>query len=204
MSRRHAQGFSLVEVMVALIVTSIGLLGIAKLGSLALSSTGTASTRSLVAIQAAGLASAMHADRAYWAAGLAPATFKVTNGVIGDATLVAALVAAGSDCTSGSLRAQPYCTPAQMAAYDLWIWGNRLNQLLPNYETTITCSNVVAVPVDCSIQVQWMENAVAANSQEATQAATNQANAGAAANMNAAVNALAAVQNPTYILHVEP
>jgi len=53
--------------MIALFVTAIGLLGIAKLQSLAYASTGSANIRSLVAIQAAGLAASMHANRNYWA-----------------------------------------------------------------------------------------------------------------------------------------
>ena len=59
-------GFSLVEVMVALIVMSVGLLGIAKMQALALTSTTSARMRSLVALEAASLASTMRADRAYW------------------------------------------------------------------------------------------------------------------------------------------
>jgi type IV pilus assembly protein PilV len=179
--------------MVALIVTSVGLLGIAKLEALALSSTGTASTRALVAMQAAGLASAMHSERAYWAAGLAPAVTTATGTTIGNADLVAALAATGSLCTSAAGRAQPYCTPTQMAAYDLLSWATAMQQLLPNYQTTITCSTVVAVPIDCTIQIQWSENAVAVNAQEATQAANNQA-----------ANVSAAFQVPTYTLYVEP
>ena len=61
-------GFTIIEVMVALVVISIGLLGIAKMQALALASTSTSRLRSLAAIQAASLGSAMHANRAYWAA----------------------------------------------------------------------------------------------------------------------------------------
>src|SRR5438445_9867309 len=59
-------GFSLVEVMVALIVMSVGLLGIAKMQALALTSTTSARMRSIVALEASSLASTMRADRAYW------------------------------------------------------------------------------------------------------------------------------------------
>ncbi len=51
-ARARAGGFTLLEVMVAVVITAIGLLGIAKIQALAYASTGTASLRSLVAIQA--------------------------------------------------------------------------------------------------------------------------------------------------------
>src|SRR5215471_3607666 len=72
-ARARADGFSLVEVMVAVVIICVGLLGIAKMQALALSSTTTSRLRALAAIQAAGLASAMHSNREYWA-GTAGAT----------------------------------------------------------------------------------------------------------------------------------
>jgi len=62
-----ARGFSLIEVMVAVIVICVGMLGIAKMQALSLSNTTTARLRSLAAIEAASLASAMHSNRQYWA-----------------------------------------------------------------------------------------------------------------------------------------
>ena len=47
------RGFSLVEVMVAVVVICTGLLGIAKLQALSLSNTSTARLRSLAAMEAA-------------------------------------------------------------------------------------------------------------------------------------------------------
>src|SRR3981189_1478832 len=86
-----SRGFSLVEVMGALIIVSVGLLGIAKMQALALSSTGTARLRSLAALEAASLAASMHADRAYWAAGATAAPITITGTstgpTISDATL---------------------------------------------------------------------------------------------------------------------
>src|SRR5579871_1202658 len=65
-TQRHLHGFSVLEVMVALIIISVGLLGIAKMQALAIASTTTSRTRSIAALEAASLASAMRADRAYW------------------------------------------------------------------------------------------------------------------------------------------
>src|SRR5689334_6960443 len=62
----RVRGFSLIEVMVAVIVICVGLLGIAKMQALALSNTTTARMRSLAALEAASLAAAMHSNRQYW------------------------------------------------------------------------------------------------------------------------------------------
>ncbi|MGC1459686.1 MAG: prepilin-type N-terminal cleavage/methylation domain-containing protein, partial [Steroidobacteraceae bacterium] len=50
------RGFSLIEVMVAVIIIAVGMLGIAKMQALGLSTTESSGVRSLVAIEAASLA----------------------------------------------------------------------------------------------------------------------------------------------------
>jgi type IV pilus assembly protein PilV len=166
----RSKGFSLVEVMVALIVCSVGLLGLAKMESLALVSTNVANSRALAALQASSLAAAMHANRGYWATGQAPAT------TIVDAT------AANNFSTATNCLAAGSCSPSQMRAYDLKEWGAALAPLLPGYVGTINCS-VGGLPVTCTIQIQWVENAVAANAQQ---------------------TAISGLQTPTYVLYVEP
>lgn len=189
-SHQSAGGFSLIEVLVALIVVSVGLLGIAKMQAIAYSSTGVASKRSLAAIEAASLASAMHANRAYWSvAGVAPATTTVTGAVVtasSDPALLAVV-----DCTAAGVAP---CTPAQLAAYDLNGvngWAPTLKQLLGTSDTaTITCISpaVSTAPVTCTVNIQWSENQVALNTQEAAAA-----NAGPSA-----------LQLPSYTLYIEP
>jgi type IV pilus assembly protein PilV len=119
-----ARGFTLLEVMVSLIITSIGLLGIAKIHALAYSSTSTAAIRSLVALQTAGLASSMHANRTYWAGGFAPVQIKITGTGIDDGTLNGAAATSGY-CVSG-IGPTP-CSTDLMAAYDLHTYAVQLN-----------------------------------------------------------------------------
>lgn len=190
MSRQHAgsreqcgsRGFSLIEVMVALIVLSVGLLGVARMQSLALSSTAVASQRSMAAIAAEGLASAMHANRGYWA-GSDPANATIT--VQGTTMTVTAnaplLAAAGSpSCTSTTV----FCAPQQLAAFELRQWATDLNGILPANQATIVCGNVT--PVSCMITIRWAESAVAANATQAT------------------ANSTTAITNSTYTLYVQP
>jgi type IV pilus assembly protein PilV len=174
----RAQGFTLLEVMVALVIISIGLLGVAKMQALAYASTSTASMRSLAAIEAASLASSMRANRAYWAVGAAPVAITITGTTISDATLAATATAANFCTPAGSAP----CTPAQLAAFDLHQWAAALNALLPNPTATISCPTVVT-PINCTIRVNWAEKMVAINSQSAGGPA---------------------MQAPTYVLYVEP
>ncbi len=179
-------GFSLVEVMVALVVIAVGLLGIGKMQALALASTTSASMRSLAAIEASSLAAAMHTDRDYWDAN-PPVTITVAGTTVTSST--SGFPTTGADCTStGSVP----CDVTTLASYDLEQWVLAINQLLPNAAATISCQNATP-PVSCTIQISWAENAVAVNSQEASTATTN-----------AESGTTAAFQNPTFTLYVEP
>jgi len=158
-STARPAGFSLVEVMVALIVISVGLLGVAKMQALALSNTSSAKVRSLAAIEAASLASAMHADRAYWGTLTVPTSMTVTGGgltSITDANLSGAIAAeTNTSCNFGG--AAP-CIPVNLAAVDLINWATDMGNLLPTSQTAISCQNTL--PVICQIQISWVENQV--------------------------------------------
>jgi type IV pilus assembly protein PilV len=145
------RGFSLIEVMVSLIVMSAGLLGVAKMQALALSSTMVASARSMAAIQAASLASSMHENRGYWgsAAPAAAGAIVVTKTVGSAPTISASALAGSADCTAAT------CDSPSLAGYDLQQWALALQQALPNYVATITCT--VGSPVTCTINITWTE-----------------------------------------------
>ena len=165
-SVRAARGFTLVEVLVSLIVISVGLLGIAKIQALAYASTGTAGVRSLAAIEAASLASAMHANRGYWSVA-SPANASITlQGTLfasADSAFQAALNLADPGCIATDNSSVACASPTTVAEYDLWHWARELKGVLPNSGAVITCPNG-APPVNCTIAVTWNEKLVAINS----------------------------------------
>ena len=182
MLSKHSQpGFTLLEVMVALVVLSVGLLGVVKLEAVAYSSTNVASKRSLAALEAASLAASMHVNRGYWnSPDVSGATVTVTNGaatVTASAPLLAAGIAAAPNCTSTALP----CVPVNMAAYDLAQWATSLQALLLNLNSKATISCGTSTPASCMINIKWNENTVATNAQETV-----------------------ALAGPSYTLYVEP
>ncbi len=197
LSASAERGFSLVEVMVAVVVICVGLLGIAKMQSLALSNMTTSRLRSLAAFEAAGLAAAMHTNRDYWTVTppvLVTLNLPTANPLItsSDGALQAQAntdLAALNACvgTSGGGAA---CTPILLAAYDVARWVNSMQGLLPNPQATISCPPVVgANPTNCTIRISWGETAVAMTTQEAQyQGAGN----------------IGQFEQPTYVLYVEP
>ena len=207
--RTWASGFSLVEVMVAVIVICVGLLGIAKMQAMALSTTTTSRLRALAAIEAAGLASAMHSNRQYWAGATPPLTTTFNAAGSGQfASTDAALQGAANAALPGGLNpdlvqscvgaanAVAMCGgPAgviNLAGFDLARWAVSLNALLPNPQSTISCTFIAggAAPPSCTILLSWNEKTVAMTRQAAQQEANNPG--------------AAQIERPTYLLYVEP
>lgn len=153
-----------------------------------LSSTGTSRLRALVALQAASLADAMHANRDYWGGSStywvpANGNLSLTGTDSGGTTTWAGTNAPGTTPPSceGAV-----CNSEQLSQYDLSNWATNLSTVLKTSTSTVGCSLAAGTGlVTCTITIQWTENTVAANSQEA------------------AVGG-AAFQNQTYTLVVEP
>jgi len=175
-------GFTLLEVLVALLVISIGLLGIAGMQALAINNTSIARVQSLAAIQASSLASAMQANEAYWQKTGALASSTVNGTTLGDATLNGQAV----DCSAAA------CTAPQMAGWDLKQWGLSLQNLLPGGNGVITCTTVVGTPITCTISVTWQEKNVALNAATGTETGALATGQGGAA------------QQQTYSMVVQP
>jgi hypothetical protein len=129
----------------------------------------------------------MHSNRGFWASasGTAITVQGAAATVTAGAPALAAALAAPLGCTPVT-NANP-CAPADMAAYDLTLWAQALQPLLPNYTATISCP--VAPILSCTVNIVWNENVVAINAQEAI------AQAG---------NPTATFATPSYTLYVEP
>jgi type IV pilus assembly protein PilV len=201
----HARGFTLIEVMVALIVITIGLLGVAKMQALSLANTTIARQRSMAAIEAASLAAAMRANRLYW--GGLPTGF-VINWVPSvapaftvplDANLAAAANTGNSHACDGVAAGPAVCAYTSnntaLAGADLAGWGAALTAVLPNPSATINCGVPLGttLPASCTIQITWGETSVAMSAQEATQEAAMKA-----------AGTQGQFEKPTYQLYVEP
>lgn len=116
-----SKGFTLVEVMVAMVIFSIGLLGLAGLQSLGLTNNQTAFLRTTAMQQAYNMADRMR-----------------NNIVAVDAGNYSALdediPAIGTNCVTTS------CTPSQLANFDHFEWNTNNLALLPLGHGTVTRS----------------------------------------------------------------
>ena len=134
--RKCVAGFTLIETMVALLVISVGMIGVAVLHGQALSASGTAIRRS----QAVGLASDI-ADR-----------IRVNRG----AEVAYQNAAADNNCDDPTGGGGVDCTPAQMAAHDLFLWEAQLAQLLPGGLGDVEV-DTTTTPTTYTVTISWNE-----------------------------------------------
>ena len=116
-------GFSLIEVLIAVLIFSIGLLGVAGLLVIATSADHGAYQRTHVAYVAQTMADRMSMNLVGVWTGAYNGNYPVT---------------ATQDCDTAG------CTPAQLAVYDQKEWSDQLTTFLPGPTATIQCNNAVS------------------------------------------------------------
>lgn len=158
MSMKKQQGFSIIEVLVAVVVLVFGVLGMAGLQMQAVNASEQGRYNSRAALQATSIATAMKANPAYWNSPPASITVQGTT-VTGGPTAYTGIC--GNDGTTNTI-----CTSTQMAYYDLQRWGTDIAGSLPVGKFSITCDQSAAPPV-CTIQISWVEKNIAVRNQDA-------------------------------------
>lgn len=147
----HSQsGFGLLEVLVAVLVVAIGLLGIAGLQLKSLQYNHNSYVRSQATMLATDIADRIRANLP----GADTAGYADIDGSEGN----------GSAAPSPDCRVID-CTPAQIANHDAILWTRQVRTTLPNGVGVVTCTDVAGVAGSCSpgsvhaITVNWFERA---------------------------------------------
>jgi type IV pilus assembly protein PilV len=131
-SRREAVGFTLVEVLIALVIMSVGMLGIAGLYVHSMQAGRTSMFRHHAITLAGDVADRIRANPR--------------------AGAVYALAGNNNNCVAGGID----CTPAEMAGNDIFVWDQEALDTLPNGDVTVVFDNGV-VPPTYQITVSWTE-----------------------------------------------
>jgi len=141
-------GFSLIEALVAFLILSIGMLGIASLQTMSLKAGHTATLRMAAVMKADEILESMRAN---------PTAVLDYAAGTGDS-------GADNGCSQTTVAAV-VCAPTQQAADDIFRWKRSLTDVLPNDAST-TASVVVTPPVppetmiNIVVTINWSERNV--------------------------------------------
>lgn len=131
--RMELRGFTLIEVLIALIILSVGMLGIAGLYVHSMQAGRTSMFRHNAVILAGDVADRIRTNP----------------------SAAAAYAGAGADnnCVAPGVAV---CSPAEMAAHDIFLWDQQAATTLPNGDVAIVFDGGVAPPT-YQITVSWDE-----------------------------------------------
>jgi type IV pilus assembly protein PilV len=131
-------GFTVVEVLVSLLILSVGLMGLASLQVVGLQNTQGGSQRAQAAYLAYDIADRMRSN-----------TAAVTAG---NYNFNGALIVAPPNCIGVAAN----CTTAQMATFDLAQWRNLISTYLTGGTATIAAVDV-GTTTQVTVTVQWTD-----------------------------------------------
>lgn len=185
---RHASnGFSLLEVLISIVIISLGILGITGLLIKGMSNAKSANQRTIAAMEASSLAASMYANRAFWSTPALPVSFSTQWGAskptISASSNITFIDPASCDDVSSK------CSSLQIAGADAQNWVNSVNNSLANGASNVSCATRTdgAFKVNsCDITLSWVEKFVDPSNNSTTQASS------------------ATSGTRTYTLHVEP
>lgn len=142
--KHSIRGFSMIEVMIAVLVVSFGVLGIAGALFTATRSATSNYVRQQAVQDAYDILDRMRANRTVAAQAGGSYTATATK---------PSSTAPSTNCTTST------CSGAQMAAYDVWQWQTQLMQNLPNGLGSVTIAAGSNSSYTVTVQVQWSDQA---------------------------------------------
>lgn len=138
-----SRGFSLVEILVALVILSVGLLGLAGLQSSSLRATDSAYLRTQANLLAYNLFDRMRAN------------VTEAKGGAYDRALDDAAPTNPPDCVLSTANPTPDCTPAELTAWDLSQWLDLVAEL-PDGKASVSTDTSTA-NTQITITLQWSQ-----------------------------------------------
>ena len=144
---RTSRGFSLIEVLVAIVVLSFGLLGMVGMQAFALQSNQEARLQGQAAVLARELAEMMRGNKVV---GSDPSS--TNNFYLGTFTVGNLSMGSNASYCSGANALTPCATPADVAKAEMTDWLNRVNTELPGARVTVCLDGA---PFDTNGMPQW-------------------------------------------------
>jgi type IV pilus assembly protein PilV len=156
-TRKHHNGFTMIEILITVVVVSIGLLGLAGLQMSGLRANMGSESRSIATLTANDIAERMRANPLGSYADIDSDTITAGDGCATAPDPFCSNNGGGVTLVTGSTG----CTPDDMAAFDAWVWacglpvatgvqrGGLTNKLLNG------AGNVVCAADTCTVTVTW-------------------------------------------------
>jgi type IV pilus assembly protein PilV len=163
MASKHIRGFTMLEVLVALLIFSLGLLGVAGLLTVSVKTNHAAYLRTQATFLAQGMADRMRAN----VLGLWNNSYNLPLTAVTNATVP-------TTCTTGT------CAYSAVAARDLVVWQNQLAGFLPAPKAMIACAatstpsaaQILLLPPfagTCEIEITWSDSSNTEENSASTQ-----------------------------------
>lgn len=143
LTRRRQDGFTMVELLITILIVTVGILGLAKMQAAAVSNTAVSRTRALMTYQAESLAGMIRSNRKFWVTSGNYATWPSFNVSTAGAATQSGMTSVATCVGSGVT-----CTPAQLAYDDLmnttYGWAAKFNNgttgsAFPGASASVAC-----------------------------------------------------------------
>ena len=169
---RLQAGFTLVELLVTMLIVTVGLLGLAKMQAAAVANTALSRTRALMTYQAESLAGMMRANQDFWVTSGAHTTWPGFSLNSAGAVTVAGMPSAAKSC----INAVPVCSADQLARDDIYTWASQFNDgtassSFQGAQASIVCVSATGgscatnptTPHSYDLTLKWDQKVVAVN-----------------------------------------